>query len=263
MPHKQKYLMDFFGGSHGNFLAYVVNCWIFESPRTDSLFSHTGACHGAKLSREYQRQSGIVCDHFSQFDIEVFRVPDKVIRIEINDFVGRCCRQINVIHRAGDIPMHVKQLKLPQDILSNTTLLRNDWYSKLLSSKYACALPTQWKFKDIPALVVNMSSLYNFFLFLETLENIACFLHRRFSPDQELFVVWREFMERNQGWTAWTVCNDLLQDIIANRDRTINISIEQQALLNVLLSKACGIFDGKLFDQAEYPTNTREIYNLL
>jgi hypothetical protein len=263
MMYEDRYLLDFWGGSHGHFLEYVINCWIFNCPRVPNLFTHTGACHGAKTDTKYRQESLIVCGHFSQFDLNVSRLPKKIIRIVVNDFVGACCYQINVICRAGDIPKKDKEADIPLHIRNDHALLRNDYFSKFSNSRHAWSLPARWKFSDVPNLEVNMSSVYDFFSFLETLKNISDFLENKFSPDQELFYLWQEFIARNQGWKAWALCNDILTDIVANRAREINLEIEQQALLNVLISKTLGIHDGRLFDRSDYPSNTKDIYDLL
>jgi hypothetical protein len=264
MQPGDRFLIDFWGGSHGHFLEYVINCWIFGCARTDNLFSNTGACHGAKADERYREESLIVCGHFSQFDLEIPCLPEKLIRIVVNDFVGACCYQINVICRAGDIPKKEKELvNIIPHVLNNPEMLRNNYFSKLSSSQHAWGLPNGWKFEQVPSLEINMSSLYDFFTFLEVMKNIADFLENKFSPDQELFYLWQEFIARNQGWQSWTLCNETLKDAISNRDREINLEVEQQALLNVLLSRTTGIFDGDLFERPDYPSNTKEIYNLV
>ena len=242
----------------------MINCWIFNCSRTDNLFTHTGACHGAKEDEKYKKESLIRCGHLSQDDLEINQLPEKIIRISVDDFVGFCCYQINVICRAGDIPKKVKEIStVSQDILNSPAMLRMDYFSKFSSKEFAYELPTHWKFQDIASLEINMSCLYDFFSFLETLKKIADFLEHKFSPDQELFYLWEEFMNRNQGWQSWILCNDLVKDTMANRDRVIELEIEQQALLNLLLSKSIGIFDGDLFDRPDYPSNTKEIYGLI
>jgi hypothetical protein len=261
---ENRYLIDFWGGSHGRFLEYVINCWIFNCRRTDKVFSQSGTCHGPKADQDYLRDSVIVCGHFSQFDIELEKRPEKIIRIVIDDFVGMCCYQINVIHRAGDIPKKEKEVaSISPDIFNSPQRLRSDYFAKFSNNQHAYGLPDKWKFLDVSGLEVNMSSLYDFFSFMQTLKNIADFLEQKFSPDQELFDLWQEFIARNQGWRAWDMCNQLLKDIIANRDREINLEIEQQALLNLLLARVLGLFDGDLFDRPNYPLNTREIHTLV
>jgi hypothetical protein len=264
MTAEHKYLIDFWGGSHGHFLEYIVNCWIFDAPRVKNLFTHTGACHGAKKQKFYLDKAMVKCGHFSQNNIQVQCVPDKIVRITIDDFVGACCYQINVVCRAGDIPKKDKETKfIPSDVLNNMALLRLNYYSKFTDSEYGYKLPGQWKFENIPALQINMSLLYDFVSFLTTLKHIAEFFGHTFRPDQELFTVWEKFIELNQGWQSWVKCNNLVKAILANQDCEIDLIIEQQALLNVLLSKTIGIFDGELFSAVHYPSNTKIIHSLI
>jgi hypothetical protein len=175
--------------------------------------------------------------------------------------MGACCYQINVICRAGDIPKKDKERQsLSSDVLKDSVRLRNDYFAKLSDEQHAWSLPSQWKSQQVQNLEISMSSLYNFFTFLETMKKISVFLEHKFSPDQELFYLWQEFMARNQGWQAWTLCNEVLKDTMANRDRNVVLEVEQQALLNLLLSKAVGMCDGDLFDKSDYPSRTDQIY---
>lgn len=260
-----RFVIDFWAGSHGHFLEYVINCWIFKCARTVDLFTHTGACHRAKQTdKRYQQESLIVCGHFSQLNLEISCLPEKLIRIVVDDFVGACCYQINVICRAGDIPKKDKELKnIASHVLNNPEILRGDYFAKLSNAAHAWSLPVEWKFQQVQSLEINMSLLYDFFTFLEVMQNISDFLQNKFSPDQELFYLWQEFIERNQGWQSWNLCNEILKDTISNRDREINLGVEQQALLNVLLSRTVGMFDGDLFTSPNYPSNTKEIYELV
>lgn len=113
----------------------------------------------------YRQDMLIVCDHFSQMDMPVARLPEKIVKIVVDDFFGACCCQINCICRAGDIPKQAKEeAQIPEHI---------------------------------------------------------------------------------------------------RKDREIDLHVEQEALLNALISKTLGIYDGILFDQADYPTNTKAVYDLL
>ena len=128
----RRYVIDFWGGSHGHFLEYVVNCWIFGCPRTGHLFTHTGACHGAKTDKRYQQGSMVTCGHFSHWDLEFSDQPEKIIRIMIDDFVGACCYQINVICRAGDVPKKDKESNnIPTEVANDPVLLRANYFAKL------------------------------------------------------------------------------------------------------------------------------------
>jgi hypothetical protein len=264
MIPKDRYLIDFWTGSHGNFLEYVINCWIFGVPKTNHLFTHTGASHRAKADKNYREKSIIVCGHYSEYNLMVLLPPEKLIRIVIEDLVGACCYQINIACRAGDLSKEDQErASIPLHVRQHPNLLRGNYFAKLADIEHAYEMPNRWRFQDISSLEVNMSCLYDFFSFLSTMKKIADFLEQKFTPDCELIDLWTEFMARNQGWQAWTMCNSVLMDSIADRDRDIDLNIQQQALLNFLLSKAIGIFDGDLFDRPDYPCNTKQIYKLI
>jgi hypothetical protein len=262
MKSNDLYLIDFWGGSHGHFLEYVVNCWIFGIPRVENLFNENGACHGAKGNREYQHKSFVRCGHYSQFDVPIDH-NNKVIRIIIDDFLGYCCYQINVIHRAGDIPKSQKELFIPADTRNNPVALRMDYYSKFMMDEHGWPIPDRWKFQDCEILEINMVDLYDFVSFMSLLRKIADFFKSTFVPDSELVAVWQEFMHKNQGWNTWILCKEILKDIISGNERIIDLEIEQQALLNVMLSKICSLHDGKLFFDTIYPNNTIVIHEII
>jgi hypothetical protein len=54
-----------------------------------------------------------------------------------------------------------------------------------------------------------------------------------------------------------------LPNIFAAHSVEFKLNIEEQAMLNQLLSQSIGIFDGPLFENDLYPTNTLEIWNCI
>jgi hypothetical protein len=70
-------------------------------------------------------------------------------------------------------------------------------------------------------------------------------------------------MGYNQGWQSYIKCNQVLQDIYAGKSTEIDCTIIEEAWLNYNLSKACRIFDGILFEQQDYPKDTRVIYQIV
>jgi hypothetical protein len=254
------YILDFWSGSHGHFLEYSINTWIFRGPKISNLFTEVGACHGAADNTDYSKMKKIGCGHYSEFNAHPEVCPNKVVRITVGSFMEKCCYQINVNHRAGDIPKEKKILNVPLAIREKPGALRNDYYSKFMYSENGYPLPSSWKWDDVPNLEINMSSLYNLRDFLISLNRISEFLDNTFSPDKDLVDTWEKFISMNQGLKIWNYCNGLLPSIMSGRYQDIDLDIEQQALLNCILSHTIKLYDGRLFEIDEYPKNTREIY---
>jgi hypothetical protein len=38
-------LIDFHGATHGHFLEYIINTWIYQGSRVDNVFTELGTCH--------------------------------------------------------------------------------------------------------------------------------------------------------------------------------------------------------------------------
>ncbi len=71
------------------------------------------------------------------------------------------------------------------------------------------------------------------------------------------------FIQVNQGWQSYTKCNNILVDVFAGRTSPIQCTALEEAWLNFNLSKICRLYDGPLFDQAQYPADTGSIYNIV
>jgi hypothetical protein len=251
--------LDFYSGSHGHFLEYIINTYIFQGPRLKNIFTPLGTSHLPCLSPEYKTESKVRCGHFSEFN-SANRTPDKIIRISILEFMEKICYQLNVHSRAGDIPSDKKIQAAPADILLNPAALRNYHYAKLTGDGYR--LPGNWMWNEpaMPVFDFQMKHLYNLTDFYIKLKELAHFLEHSFNPDETLCTVWNQFMSMNQGVQAWNKCQDLLHKVLANESFVFESTAIEQALLNCLLTNTIGVCDGPLFTLAEYPTDTQDIY---
>lgn len=252
--------LDFFSGSHGHFLEYLVNTYIFKGPQVANVITNLGTSHNIRKDIDYMNCRIVEGRHYSEFNL-TSSTPDKVIRISTNTELESVCYQINVFCRAGDIPAENKLLQIPAEILANPVQLRNDLYSKLIDCGYQ--LPGCWRWNDVDCFVFPMRALYNINELYQSLYQLAHFLKHSFNPDDSLYKLWRNFMEKNHGWQYWTRANNILEKILANENYTFTADTWLQALINYLLTRTIGIADGVLFDHAEYPTNTSVIYQII
>ena len=101
-------LLDFYSGSHGHFLEYLINVYIFQCPLVDKFFTNLGTSHGIRNSSNYMNSRLIVAGHYSEFNIPIAD-PTSVVRIQLNSDYGKAIYQINVDCRTGDIPTEKKR----------------------------------------------------------------------------------------------------------------------------------------------------------
>jgi hypothetical protein len=254
--------LDFFSGSHGHFLEYVINTWLFKGPRVSNIFTEHGSCHRIRNDTEYMAHRIVKSAHYTEFNI-LQNVPNKLIRININQDWTNWIYQINVMSRAGDIPLEKKIKSTPESVRCSPAKLRNEWYAKFNSSVDGYSLPNNWRWSDTAVFEFNMESLFNLVEFYNELYRLAEFLEITFVPDQELSDLLEEFLTRNQGWQYYKESKRLVHDVIAGNNIEFFSNEISQALINSLLSKSVGIFDGELFDNDSYPTTTCEIWNMV
>ena len=261
MSHR--YIIDFYPGSHGHFLEYVVNVWIFNGPRVSNIFTDIGTCHGTYKDAAYVKSKRIVCNHFSEWNIAFPDGCEKIVRITADSFFESCCLQINVINRAGDIPKHIKEQALSESILQNVNKIRNDYFSKFVDNEYNSRSKMQWIPTSLPTFELSMKELYDLRTFFTALQRMAKFLERKFNPDIELVSLWEHFIKFNHGVKSWQNANTFVTCTLMNKEQEIFLNVEEQALANALFSQTLNIHNGELFDTDNYPSNTLDAYRIL
>lgn len=262
-------LLDFFSGSHGHFLEYVINTWLFKGPRVDNIFTDLGSSHRKWHDYEYMTHRVVYANHYSEFlEAGIFggeakkSPPNKVIRISINNDWTNWIYQINVSARAGDIPHEKKIESIPHSVKTMPSEFRNQWYSKFNSSD-GYHLPGNWRWPEISAFDFPMESLFDLVYFYNMLHDLAVFLETTFVPDQALGKLFEDFLLKNQGWQCYKKCKQLVDDSFKGNNTDFTSDNLSQALINSLLSKSVGIYDGQLFDSTNYPTNTAQVWDII
>lgn len=254
--------LDFFSGSHGHFLEYVINTWLFKGPRVTNIFTTLGSSHMIRRNADYMDHRIIVADHYSEFN-RPCKLPSKIVRITINQDWANWIYQINVLARAGDIPLE-KKLELTSETVRNTPqALRNEWYAKFTQSDHMYTLPGNWNFPEVLAYDFPMESLFDHTEFYKELYRLSSYLEITFTPDQELADLLTEFWSKNQGWNHYVQAKQIVSDVLTGVDNTFASNTISQALINSLLSNAVGIFDGELFDSDSYPLDTKTIWAIV
>jgi hypothetical protein len=253
--------LDFYSGSHGHFLEYLINTYIFKGPKVPEIFTELGTSHNIRKDPDYMQSRSIFAAHYTEFGINTPSIPGKVVRISVETKIEKICYQLNVFCRAGDIPAENKLLCIPKEEQLTTAQLRNNFYSKLKTDGYR--QPNNWRWNESNVFVFSMSALYDIYQLYQTLHELARFLEHSFNPDASLNELWKKFMLKNHGWNYWTNANNTLEKILSNSSTSIDLDIWGQAVLNYLISNAVGMYDGQLHDNDQYPSNTANIYQLI
>lgn len=260
--NNDKMLLDFFSGSHGHFLEYVINTWFFDAPRIPNIFTNLGTCHGIRTHQSYQQQKIVCGGHYSEFNWSA-TVPHKLIRISINSDWANYIYQINVMTRAGDIPIEKKILLTPQIVRNTPRLYRNEWFSKFNFVGNGYRLPGQWRWNNIEAFEFRLESLFDIVEFYQELRKLSAYLQQSFKPDEELGRLFQSFLDKNQGWQYWQKAKQIADQTLLGNTMSFDSNEILQALINSLLAQSVGVFDGNLFDADEYPTDTLQIQKVI
>lgn len=259
--------LDFYSGSHGHFLEYIVNTYIFKGPAIEDIFTPLGTSHLIRKDTAYMDNRIVEARHYSEFNIPVDNYNiDKIIRISVDDAIGKVCYEINVNCRAGDIPAEKKNSSISNLNSMSKSEIRNIFYAKYVDSSLGYQTPTSdnWTLNtDKKAFEFPMSSMYNLFEFCKTLNQLSVYLEQTFTPDYDFYNVWQKFINFNHGFQSWTKCQTVFNDILLGRDIGFALEPTEEALLNVLFSEAFNIYSGPLYEQDQWPTNTRDVYKII
>lgn len=253
-------LLDFYSGSHGHFLEYLINVYIFRCPRVDKIFTKLGTSHGIRKNTSYQDSRIIIAGHYSELNIPA-PDPTSVVRIQVDTDYEKIIYQINVDCRAGDIPAEKKKQNIPAEIRSSPQLLRNDYFSKLKFPEYGYKIPGDWRWSNSANIYdFPMESLFDLTTLYSEMRKLSNFLNHSWNPDVSLVKIWNEFIEANHGVQAWKKCKNILEMSLANSPMEFNCSLWEQALLNLMLEQSIGC---ALFNIDNFPQNTQEIHQAI
>ena len=172
-------------------------------------------------------------------------------------------RCLNKKNKAGDVGFERQMLSIDANIRNNPAELRNNWYSKFNERKEFVRHYKNFKVVNNPVFEFPFSSFFSYKDFCVALADLATFLNQTFFPDQSLYQLWSTFIKVNQGWQSYIKCDRLLNNIFANEYSEIDCTVVEQGWLNYNLSKICRLYDGVIFEQAGYPTNTQTIHTIV
>lgn len=259
--------LDFRGSTHGNFLEYVANVYIMRTtPSETNIFKKdTQSAHNADGA--YRKNRRIACDHYSANRYHSFSPDETVIQIDFDQNNDRLfyISMVNLINKAGDVGVDRMMASMPEHVRNNPPVHRMQWLSRMVQkSKLIEHYQYQLDKPEGLAYVFPMEAFYDLHLFYIHLQNLAHSLNQKFWPSQELADLWHQFAELNQGLQSYNKCSTILKNIHQGKDYDfVCDSIIEEAWINYNLSNTYSIHEGILFDIEQYPTNTKEIYNIL
>lgn len=139
--------------------------------------------------------------------------------------------------------------------------LRNNWYTKLTERHFG---PSETRpTTDLPVFDFDYGSFFDLNQFLLELKRTATFLNNTFNFDLSLVELWQTFIDRNQGYQAQQHVHGLLNSIYRNQSAEIEPDWKTHACINAVISKTFDLYDGVLFDDNTYPTDTQQIAKII
>ena len=272
-------LIDFYGGTHGNFLEFVLNKYILEIESANfTPFTETGTSHIKTLA--YNEDKRFICNHYSFNDVEIPAGNNAVIQILSDKY-----SIYNSVLRAGDVPLDIKNLEYntleklthkknhpyAQDIVRQMgervdyprSRLRNIFYAKFNEQK---ELKKLQNFKDhgLPTFEFPVSSLNDFNNFVNYIGKISIFVGKiGWEYKVNLYDLWSQFINKNYGFHSFNKCNKIIKNILTATDSNFECDLIEEAYINSYITDAFNIHDDITFEMDIYPNNTKDIYYLI
>lgn len=271
--------IDFFGGTHGNFLEFLIAKHILQLPQYKNFypFKESGVSHIKPLG-----PLKIMSSHFTYNDAHhyVNIHPDNLlIQIKVTPNILQDVFVYNAQQRAGeestDFNLLVNNYK---DALANKkfSVLRNDiakeygdwpskrelrniFYNKILEENEV-KIHQQFKQFNLKTIIVPFESFYSYDLLLKELNNIAITLGNTLELDQ-IDNAWNKFMSLNEGYKIKLKIDSLFDHVINDISTPLSLNIFEEASLNSRITRGFNIHDSiSIFDD-NYPYNTQNISN--
>lgn len=279
--------IDFFGGTHGNFLELMINLFIHQIDfKSDSIFNDNGACH-LKDSQE-QYVPIIRCGHYSSYSAHLkhrFNDDDSVIEIHC-DPDSMLPALVNSLTRANDEVIDLVDLEhstiaklssLPKaklfldDLVKEfgirtnypRSIIRNYFYSKFDSPELGLNQFNEFIHTG-RKMTFPFGAFFNLEQFYLEMNKCAFFLGMNFYPTTRTFALWEEFISRNQGYASMVKCNNIMSHILSNQSYpTTDLTLVEEAWILHRLSLIYRFYDPSLLAADTFPANATDIYRIV
>lgn len=254
---QNKKIVDYFGGCHGKFLELVINGWIEKIPfdKTVNFFDDLGSCH----LRPNDYKSEFKSFHWSYYNLPMHE--DAVfVRIRVNqDDV--LIAATNSLCRAGDVTLdlraldvdttiklsHPKYQPMLEDLIKEHGK-RSCYPRALLRKRFFCMLDeTELGQKNYDCFnKANVcwdfpfSSFFNKQEFWSELEKLSSWLRKDFFPDNDLDLIYINFINHNRGYRSYIHCEEVIEKIKNRIKQKISLNILEEAYVIKRLRDLCG-----------------------
>lgn len=138
---------------------------------------------------------------------------------------------------------------------------RNNWYTKLVERHFDQT--EKQKITELPMFEFDYGSFFDINKFLFELKKTANFLNQSLKFDTSLTTLWQEFIERNQGYQDYIHARYLLEQVYLGNSTPIESDWKIHAYMNAVISKTFDFWYGPLFEGQSYPTDTKEITDMI
>jgi hypothetical protein len=255
--------IDYFGGTHGQFLEFLIAKHIFRLPEYENWvpFKDLGVSHlKPMLPWEY-----VCADHFTYFPFSGIKIKDDPNNLLINIRSEYEHLQdifvFNAWQRAGELPVNffdidsvLTKIKPEFQVENSRSFVRNIIYSQIREESF---IDTSNNFNkhNIPLIIVKFHNFYVYDAFLLELEKIAnatTGVLIKNNLEQE----WQMFMELNTGYHLKLKLDKIFSCILEDKDISINLDIYEEANINSRITKLFNIHNDIGVFENDYPTNT-------
>jgi hypothetical protein len=291
--------IDYYGGSYGNFLAYILNRYIFKIPSANfDPINDIGASH--YKTTEYQTKRIVLAEHYS-FPPENVKLTmpgkdDTVIQIQI-DSNNLYPVYYNAMVRGGNFGLdvvtpekdtlekldnlvekqiqynfgHYKYSAFKNQIIKDhgiqinypRSIIRNYYYANLREDDLFLIPATNFLNYDVKEKITfPVNSFMSFVSFVRELEKISIkLINQQFHLESSFNELYNKFCEKNLGLISSNKCNIILEHILAGHDFEFNANILEEAYINCNITQIFDIHSGIDCFNDSYPTNTKIIYD--
>lgn len=264
--------VDFSMGQHGHFLDFLINRYIFCVPMSiDNIFQNTGSAHLINTDQVYLDNKLTRRLHFSYWNKNYPENTTHAVFIKHNPELN-IVLMTNILHRCHPDAMKAEQFS-EEEIVKYTSKFFNleglddhqrrlKWFDDLEQNN----VPVQLRplVSDVPCLNFGFECFFDLESLIGEMKRTADFLNRRFYFDNSLTNNWNTFMKMNQGYNLYQTANDIFQHIVNDTDKEIANDWKLHAYLNHKLVRYFELYEQpELFHSGTYPTNAREIYQLI
>jgi hypothetical protein len=284
--------IDFFGGSHGHFLEFLISRYVLQIHEYQNHlpFTPSGTSH-IKPTIDNGQKNICTAEHYSFYTEKQNNLSNKIksddLLIRINISTEDIYYLVyNTSSRAGDVKMDLDHLEidtirkikegkeklqnwllyLPDTPNTPRSILRNMFYSQMREEFHWQQVNNFYDFKCNNIITVNIHTFYNYDLLVNFLNLIADRLGAQPHFD-DFLEVWQQFISKLECLPSKLKVDNFFEFVLNDVDTDIKFNILEEAYLNVLITKLFDIHGDMSIFEDSYPcsslTISREIKQIM